>query len=158
MSFALHKSGLAAVMTSITGATAGKLAAGYAWGKRDLNDPTLKYPFWTVEPSPDRTIDQLWTAGDGGQNRQVVASRITLFDRYENTLAQEDAFIAVVDAALTALRKGSNISLGQGSQGTNQGCIINRVASVRLTYEFKSDPPLRICLIDCAGEYILPRT
>lgn len=159
MSFTLHKAGIASVLAPITGTGASKFAQGYTWDKRDAGDSALKYPYWTVAPSTNASVEQYDVVGAGGTNTQRVATRITLFDRFESDLhssaqATEDAFLALVDLALTTLRKDANISLGQ----RDSGCIVNRVVSYRLSYDLTNAPPLRIAVIECVGDYQLPRT
>jgi len=154
MSLSLHRDGLYTVMNSITGATAGTFAQGYKWGYRDFGNLALKWPFWTVEPATNRSTDQMTVVGAGGLNRQLVTSRVTIFDKFSDTEANETAFVTMVDTALTALRKDANISLGQQSSG----CVVNRILSYMLTYDTKSSPPLRIAIIDCQGEYLVQRT
>jgi hypothetical protein len=149
----LHRAGLYTVMNAVTGSSANKFAQGFKWGFRDFGLSTLTYPFWTVEPATGRSVEQYATVGEGGLNRQLIVSRIYIFDKYSNTQVNEDTFVALVDVALTELRKDANINLGQ--QGS---CIINRILSYQLSYDVKSSPPLRIAMIDCQGEYLVNRT
>lgn len=154
MSISLHRSGLASVLTAITGSGANKLAAGFAWPRRDMADTTLAYPFWTLEGSQAGSGEQYTTAGAGGQNTQTVVTRIVLFDKYANTAAQYQAFLGIVDTVLAELRKDANIALGQASSG----CVWNKVARYQIGFNLDSTPPLLLCTIECQGLYVLTRT
>lgn len=153
MSVSLHRTGLSTVLTSVTGTGTSKLAAVFKWPRRDLADTTLKFPFASIDRSEGRPEDYS-TVGQGGINGERIKTRIRIFDHYAATEAQYDAFCALVDAVLTALRKDTNIRLGQ----QDQGCTGNWIAGWSIEPVTDSTPPLLVGIIDCEGTYRTTRT
>lgn len=150
---ALHRTGLATVLASVTGTGSGKLKATYKWPRRDLADASLAYPFATLDRTDGKPEDYS-TVGQGGINGERVATRIRIFDTYAATEAQYDAFVALVDTVLTALRKDSNIRLGQ----QDQGCTGNWIIGYSIEPVVSSTPQLLVATIDCQGTYRTSRT
>jgi hypothetical protein len=153
MSMTLHRNGLATVLASVTGTGASKLKAVYKWPRRNMADAALAYPFATIDKSEGKPEDYS-TVGQGGINGEYILTRIRIFDTYAADETQYAAFTALVDAALTALRKDSNLRLGQ----QDQGCTLNKIVGYSIEPQVSNTPPVLVGIIDCLGTYRTTRT
>lgn len=154
MPITLHRNGIATALAPLTGAGAGKFAAGYQWPRRNLADTTLKYPFWSLDATKTQPAEDPLIVGAAGENLVRATTRILAFDRFEDSQARYDAFVALVEAALTALRADGSLQLGQASQG----CILNRIVESSVTFLTTSTPALIVGTIVCQADYMVPRT
>jgi len=150
----LHRDGIGAVLTTITGASAGLFAAGYLWPRRNLADTSLKYPFWSLDTTRALPPDNLEEAGVTGADEVRVRTRILIFDRYLDTQTQYDDFVTLHECALTALRADANLQLGQLANG----CALNRIVENSITFLTTGTPPLMVGTIVCEAQYFVPRT
>lgn len=153
MSIKLHRSGLATVLASVTGSGTGKLSRVYAWPHRNLADATVTYPFATIDASEAKP-EEYGTGGTGGINTESILTRILVIDKYSDTQAQWDAFVDVYEAVLTALRKDTNLRLGQEASN----CTWNRIVRERVEPRADGTPPLIVGTIDCIANYKVTRT
>lgn len=154
MSLKLHRDGIAAILTTLTGVGAGKFAAGYKWPRRNLADPALKYPFWTLDSTITQQPEDYEEVGMGGHNLVPVTTKIQAFDRWADNEADYDAFVALHEAALTALRADANMRLGQDEDG----CSLNRIVSNSITFAPNGTIPLIVSTIVCRADYHVLRT
>jgi len=156
MALKLHRDGLVTIMNTVTAAASLKFAAGYEFPTLMQGDPSIKYPFWcteTAQPGSRPFMDTV-SSGGGGVNHQVVVTRILMVEKIPTTKARYDAFLDTYEAALTALQKDSNISLGQAASG----CVRNEIVSDVIQTLRETTPPLVIGIITCRAEYQVTRT
>lgn len=148
MSMTLHRNGLATVLATVKGTGVGKLADVFKWPRRNMADTTLTWPFATLDKTEGKPEDYS-TAGQGGINGVFVLTRIRIFDKYAADETQYAAFTTLVDAVLTALRKDSNLRLGQ----QDQGCTLNKIVGYSIEPVTDNTPQLLVANIDCLGTY-----
>ncbi len=154
MAIRLHRDGIAAVLATITGASAGSFAVGYKWPRRNLADATLKYPFWSLDTTRSLPPDDQEEAGATGMTAVRVRTRILAFDRYLDTQVSYDDFVTLHERALTALRADANLQLGQLASG----CTLNRIVENNITFLTTGTPALMVGTIVCEATYLIPRT
>ena len=153
MSLTLHRTGLSTILTTLKGTATNKLKEVYKWPRRNFADPSLTYPFASIDRSELKPVDYS-TVGQGGINGERILTRIRIFDTYKATELQYDAFTALVDTVLTALEKDSNLRLGQA----DQGCTGNWIVNAYVEPANDNTPQLLVGVIDCLGTYRTSRT
>lgn len=154
MPIRLHRDGIAAVLATLTAASSGSFAGGYQWPRRNLTDPMLKYPFWSLDTTRALPPDNQEEAGATGLDAIRVRTRILSFDRYLDTQVSYDDFVTLHERALTALRADANLQLGQ----LESGCTLNRVVENNITFLTTGTPALMVSTIVCEATYFIPRT
>lgn len=154
MPLSLHRSGIAAVLDTLTAAdTPGKLAMGFPYPRRDFADSTLAWPFWTLMTStcPPERPD---TAGDGGENEATVITRLHIYGQHKDGQASYDAFVTLFESVLTEFRSDSNMRLSQ-EDGTPP-CTENIIGQHSVTFP-QSAPHIILGIIDFHAKYIVTR-
>lgn len=154
MSIPLHRTGIAAILDTLTAAdTPGKLAMGFSYPKRDFADSTLAWPFWTLMTStcPPERFD---TAGDGGQNDETVITRVHIYGQHKDGAASYIAFLTLFSSVLTEFRSDSNMRLGQEEE--LEPCVENIIGTHSVTFP-QSAPHIILGTIDFHAKYIVSR-